>query len=159
MLIVKLVLLLVIANGTPIIVRNILGARWNRPIDGNTRLADGQPLFGPKKTIRGVLTSVIVTAGCASLLGLGWHTGFIVGLVAMLGDLLASFVKRRLKKQPSSMALGLDQIPESLFPMLACKNLLALTMLDVMIVVVSFFVVELLLSKILYKLHIRDKPY
>lgn len=159
MLIAKLVLLLVIANGTPIIVRNVLRHRYSQPIDGNIRLADGQPLFGPKKTIRGVLASVVVTAVCAGILGLGWHTGFIVGLVSMLGDLFASFVKRRLRKEPSSMALGLDQIPESLFPMLACKKLLSLTVLDIMIVVVLFFAVELLLSRILHKLHIRDRPY
>ena len=33
--------------------------------------------------------------------------------MAMVGDLLSSFVKRRLKFQPSSRATGLDQIPES----------------------------------------------
>ncbi len=159
MLIVKLVFLLVIANGAPIIARNILRHHFKRPIDGDIRLADGQPLFGPTKTIRGILLSVVLTGGCASLLGFGWYLGFIVGFAAMLGDLFASFLKRRFKKQPSSMALGLDQIPESLFPMLACKNLLSLTLLDIMLVVVIFFVVELVLSKILYRLHLRVKPY
>ncbi len=57
------------------------------------------------------------------------------------------------------MALGLDQIPESLFPMLACRHLLSLSLLDIVLVVVAFFIVELLLSRLLYKLHIRDKPY
>lgn len=159
MLIGKLVLLLVIANGTPIIARNVFGHRFTLPIDGGIRLADGQPLFGPTKTIRGIVLSVMVTVGCASLLGLGWYIGFVVGFVSMLGDLFASFIKRRLKKPSSSMALGLDQMPESLFPMLACKSTLSLTLLDIVVVVVVFFVVELVLSKILYRLHIRVKPY
>lgn len=159
MLIAKLVLLLVIANGTPIIARNVFGKRFAFPIDGNVRLVDGQPLFGSTKTIRGILLSVIVTGVCASLLGFGWFIGFIVGLTAMVGDLFTSFIKRRLKKPPSSMALGLDQIPESFFPMLACKNLLPLTLLDIVIVVIVFVIFELLLSKILYRWHIRVKPY
>ena len=159
MLITKLVLLIVIANGTPIIARNIFGKHFALPIDGNLLLGDGQPLFGPSKTIRGILLSVIVTGACSSLLGFGWFIGFIVGITAMLGDLLTSFIKRRLKKPPSSMALGLDQIPESLFPMLACKSLLDLNLIDIITVVVVFMIVELVLSKILYKWHIRIRPY
>jgi hypothetical protein len=79
--------------------------------------------------------------------------------VAMAGDLFSSFVKRRLGLPPSSMALGLDQIPESLFPLLACRLLLPLTWLDIGVAVVLFFVGELVLSRILFKLHVRDRPY
>lgn len=159
MLILKLLLLLVVANGAPIVARNIFGRHFAFPVDAYVSLADGQRLFGPTKTIRGILLSVFATLVCASLLGLGWHIGLIIGSATMLGDLFSSFIKRRLKKPPASMALGLDQIPESLFPMLACKHLLSLSILDIVLAVVAFFVVELLLSRILYKLHIRDKPY
>jgi CDP-2,3-bis-(O-geranylgeranyl)-sn-glycerol synthase len=77
----------------------------------------------------------------------------------MLGDLFSSFIKRRLGKPSSSMALGIDQIPESLFPMIAARFLLHVTWLDVLVVVVLFFILELVLSKILYKLKIRNEPY
>jgi len=159
MLILKLLLLLVVANGAPIIAKNVFGRRFAFPVDGYVSLADGQRLFGPTKTIRGILLSVVATLVCASLLGLDWHIGLIIGSAAMLGDLCSSFIKRRVKKPPTSMALGVDQIPESLFPMLACKHLLSLSLLDIVSVVVAFFIVELLLSRLLYKLHIRDKPY
>jgi hypothetical protein len=39
------------------------------------------------------------------------------------GAPLSSFIKRRLALVPSSQAIGLDQIPESLFPLLACRQL------------------------------------
>jgi hypothetical protein len=77
----------------------------------------------------------------------------------MAGDLLASFLKRRLGLQPSSMALGLDQIPESLFPLLACCRMLSLTTLDVVVGTAIFFVSELVLSRVLFRLHVRDRPY
>ena len=77
----------------------------------------------------------------------------------MAGDLFSSFVKRRLNLRPSSRALGLDQVPESLFPLLACRDVLSLTAADIALAVGIFFVGELILSRLLYKAHLRDEPY
>jgi hypothetical protein len=68
-------------------------------------------------------------------------------------------VKRRLNFPPSSQALGLDQVPESLFPMLACRGALSLTIQDIALGVGVFFIGELILSRLLYWVHLRDKPY
>jgi hypothetical protein len=57
------------------------------------------------------------------ILRLGWTIGVVVGSMAMLGDLFSSFVKRRLNLPPSSRATFLDQVPESLFPLLASRSL------------------------------------
>ena len=77
----------------------------------------------------------------------------------MLGDLFSSFVKRRMKLPPSSRALGLDQVPESLFPLLACQGALELTVTDISSVVAIFFVGDVLLSPLFFKLKIRKRPY
>ena len=77
----------------------------------------------------------------------------------MAGDLFSSFVKRRLNLPPSSQALGLDQVPESLFPMLACRAALSLTIADIVLGVGIFFIGELILSRFLYQAHVRDEPY
>jgi CDP-2,3-bis-(O-geranylgeranyl)-sn-glycerol synthase len=68
-------------------------------------------------------------------------------------------VKRRLNFPPSSQALGLDQVPESLFPMLACRDALSLTMADIALGMVIFFIGELILSRLLYHVNLRDRPY
>ena len=81
------------------------------------------------------------------------------GAMAMLGDLFSSFVKRRLNLSPGSRATGLDQIPESLFPLLACRNLLSLTIADIGVCVAIFFVGEVLLSRLLFAVRLRDRPY
>jgi CDP-archaeol synthase len=116
-------------------------------------------LFGPSKTIRGILISVLITTASAPLIGLDLTIGAIVAGAAMAGDLFSSFVKRRLNVPPSSRALGLDQVPESLFPMLACRDALSLTIPDIALGVGVFFVGELVLSRLLYKVHVRDEPY
>ena len=93
--------------------------------------ADGRPWFGPSKTIRGIVLATLATAAAAAVLGLGWKCGGLVGIVAMAGGLLASFIKRRLGLAPSSQAIGLDQIPESLFPHLASRLFTPVTALDI----------------------------
>jgi hypothetical protein len=55
-------------------------------------------------------------SGGAPWTGLPSTAGLLVSAMAMIVDLLSSFVKRRMKLVPGSMALALDQIPESLLP-------------------------------------------
>ena len=159
MLEVKLLLLIGIANGTPVIVKRLLGDRWALPLDNNFHFVDRRPVFGPSKTVRGIVFSLIITSLCAPLFLLHWYHGLIVAIASMAGDLLSSFIKRRLALPSSSMALGIDQIPESLFPMIAGKFIYDLSWFTVVVVVVLFFILELILSKILYKLKIRKEPY
>jgi CDP-2,3-bis-(O-geranylgeranyl)-sn-glycerol synthase len=78
---------------------------------------------------------------------------------AMAGDLFSSFLKRRLGLAPSSRATGIDQIPESLFPLLACARLLSLTVVDIAAGTAIFLIGEVVLSRLLFKFHLRDRPY
>jgi CDP-archaeol synthase len=159
LVIVQFLVLLTVANGTPVIAKKCLRKRFSYPMDGGARFVDGQPLFGPSKTIRGILLSVSFTSACSALLGLGWRIGVLVGSAAMAGDLFSSFLKRRIKLTAGGRATGLDQVPESLFPFLVCRNALSLTAVDITVGVTTFFIGEVLLSRLLYKFHIRDRPY
>ena len=155
----QLLTLLTLANGSPVMAKRILGSDLAYPLDGDLRFLDGHPLLGSSKTIRGVLISIIITSASAPLLGLDLKIGFIVGTTAMAGDLIASFVKRRLGLPASSRATGLDQIPESLFPLLACRDALSLSVIDIISVVLIFFVGEVALSRLLFKFHLRNQPH
>jgi len=155
----QLLALLALANGSPVIAKRIFGENYAVPIDGNARFVDGRALLGPSKTIRGVVVSLLVTALGAILLGLQLWPGLLVASTAMAGDLLSSFLKRRLHLAPSSKATGLDQIPESLFPLLACRSVLSLTALDIAVGCAIFFVGEILLSRLFFWLRLRERPY
>jgi uncharacterized membrane-anchored protein YitT (DUF2179 family) len=157
--ILQLLALLAVANGTPLITKRLLGQWCAWPLDAGANLFDGRPVFGPSKTIRGILFAVLATGVAGIGLGLGWRVGWLVGASAMAGDLLSSFLKRRFGRPTSSRALGLDQIPESVLPLLACRNLIGLDWSDVVLVTILFLVGEILLSRWLYRLHIRDQPY
>lgn len=156
---VPLLVLLTLANGTPLMVRKVLGSRISHPVDGGRNFVDGRPVLGPAKTLRGVACAVLVTTAGAPLVGLDWKIGLLVGSLAMVGDLCSSFLKRRLGQSSSSPVVGVDQIPESLFPLLACIGPLSLTIGDVAVGVAIFFVGELALSRLLYAFDLRDRPY
>jgi hypothetical protein len=154
-----LLLLTAVANGAPAIVRNLFGQRFAYPIDADMHLTNGQPVLGPSKTWRGLAASAIATAALAPLLGFPWKLGVLIAVCAMLGDALSSFIKRRLRIAPKGHAPVLDQVPESLLPLLAVQSALSLSWLSIVVVVSAFVAVHLTLSPLLFRLHIRDRPY
>jgi CDP-2,3-bis-(O-geranylgeranyl)-sn-glycerol synthase len=158
-LIAQLLVLLALANGAPLIAKKVFGTALAYPLDNGVTLADGQPVFGRSKTIRGVALSIGVTTLVAPWAGLSPAAGLLASTMAMIGDLFSSFIKRRIKLAPGSMALGLDQIPESLLPAIAARLALPVTVLDAAIVAGLFFIGELAASRALFALNIRDRPY
>ena len=155
----QMLVLLGLANGVPIVAKKLLDGRFAQPLDGGLSFFDGRPLLGASKTVRGIVASLLVTTAAAPLVGLEFKIGAIVASAAMAGDLLSSFVKRRLALAPSSRATGLDQLPESVLPLLACREALSLSIADMTVIVVLFFIGEHVLSRLLYMAHVRDQPY
>jgi len=158
-LLLRLLLLLGVANTTPILAKRILKARFGTPLDLGWELADGRRLFGKAKTIRGVVLSLACTAAAAPLMGLGWSVGLALAAGSMAGDLISSFVKRRIGLPPHAQASGLDQIPEALLPLILVRQRFELTLLDLALLVGAFVVAEILLSRLLFRAGIRDRPY
>ena len=155
----KALLLLIVANGVPVVLRKILGSSISHSLDGGHLFFDGRPLLGTSKTLRGLLASLAATGLCAPLLDISWAVGALFALSAMAGDLFSSFLKRRLGMAPSSKAIGLDQIPESLVPLLVCQDQLSLSMAEIVVCVLAFLLLEVSFSPLLYWLHLRDRPY
>jgi CDP-diglyceride synthetase len=158
-LVLELLVLITVANGVPVIAKTLLGTRWDRSLDGGATWFDGRPWFGPSKTIRGVVLSLLVTPLVAALMGLPWALGLLVACGTMLGDLISSFIKRRLGRAPSSMALGLDQIPESLLPFLLSRLLVPVSLVEILAGVAIFCVAAPLVSRLFFRLGLRDQPY
>jgi CDP-2,3-bis-(O-geranylgeranyl)-sn-glycerol synthase len=155
----RLLLLLAVANTSPIVAKHLLDHRWRAPLDGGLHFFDGRPLLGPSKTVRGVIAAIGVTALAAPLLGLPIGIGALIGGAAMVGDVLSSFAKRRLGIASSGQATGLDQIPESVLPLLAVQGALNLSAAQILGITVVFFALEIVLSRLFYRLGLRDRPY
>ena len=151
--------LLIAANGAPVIANKVLGNRFAWPMDNGLKLRDGYRLFGNSKTWRGFFSAVIFTTVVAILWGLVPLTGLLFGALTMTGDLLTSFIKRRRGNIESSRARGLDAIPESLLPLGLLKDSLAINPIDIILIVGLFYLIQEFVSPVLFKLNIRNQPY
>ena len=128
-------------------------------IDMGVKLRDGQRLFGASKTWRGLAGAVLTTSVAAWSLGYSAALGAAVAALALLGDLVSSFIKRRLAMKSGQMALFLDQVPEALLPAIILMDAFALNLNGVIILVLCFIVAELLLSLLFFIMGVRKSPY
>lgn len=114
--ILELIMLMIpayIANMAPVIVRNV---PWNAPVDGGVKFNNVR-LFGANKTWKGLCAGICagtVVGGCVlSIWPLGvsaWQWSVLVATGALAGDLIKSFVKRRLSIQSGKPWVPFDQI-------------------------------------------------
>lgn len=155
----KLLVLLVGANAAPIIGYDIFKQRFAWPVDFGLKFLDGHALLGPSKTWRGIVLALGTAAVLAPLLGIPARSALLVAALTLAGDILSSFIKRRLGKRAGSDVILLDQVPESLFPLLAVRANFGLTAENILFIILAFIAVDYVASRFLFKLHLRKHPY
>lgn len=97
-----------VANASPVIACHLLNGKFSTPIDFGIKLSKHR-LFGKTKTWRGLFAGVLA-GGLTGLLFGNPIFGAKLGLGAILGDLMGSFLKRRLNLESGSYGGLLDQI-------------------------------------------------
>jgi CDP-2,3-bis-(O-geranylgeranyl)-sn-glycerol synthase len=140
----KLLFLIVVANLAPIIGQRLLSNRFASPLDCGSRFLDGRPLLGSSKTWRGYLFAISITILCAWAEGLDMATGLVFSLAVLVGDSLTSFIKRRLGLVSGGHAPGLDQVLESLLPLLVVQHRFDLALSGILGVVMTFIILDLI---------------
>ncbi len=155
----NLLLLLIACNAAPILAERLLGRHGAWPLDAGRVAPDGHPWLGRAKTWRGLGAAVAVGVLVAAWLDLSLVFGAWFALLSMLGDLLSSFLKRRLGLPSSARATFLDQIPEALLPLLYAQVVAGLGWLQLVCVLVAFFLFEWLGSPALFRLGLRKRPH
>ncbi len=116
-----LLCLVLIANGAPIFSRILFAKRFGMPVDLHYHCRDGHPLFGPSKTFRGLISSIILTSLAAIALKTPLTMGLIIAIGAMSGDLITSYFKRRHGLASKSDWNIVDQLLEAAFPLCLAK--------------------------------------
>ena len=99
------------ANAVPV----VLGG--GTPVDFGKKFFDGKRVFGKGKTLRGFVAGVAVGSlvGLAESYLLSWpdmaYIGFLLSVGTMCGDLLGSFLKRRMGMPQGHPSFLIDQMP------------------------------------------------
>jgi len=156
---VYLLMLIMVANAAPIFFRHLLKNKFSSAIDGGKCLLDGYRVLGDSKTWRGLLASLIITPIMAILMSYSFTTGLLIAIYAMLGDMSASFIKRRLGMATSSKAPLLDQIPQSLLPAILLRHEFGLDWQSIGILLILFIILGQVLSYLFFKMGVRRRPY
>jgi len=155
----ELFVMLVLANGAPVVAAKVFRRRWSAPVDAGLQWFDGRPLLGKSKTWRGIASGALCCALFASATGHGFLFGLLFGVLALAGDLLSSFIKRRLNLKSSARMPWLDQVPEAAFPVLMAVGWGLIGAWAALFIVVFFALSNMWISPLLYRLGIRRQPH
>jgi CDP-2,3-bis-(O-geranylgeranyl)-sn-glycerol synthase len=155
----KLLVMLLAINGAPVLAARICRSHGALPVDLGMRRPDGRPLFGESKTWRGVLSALGMSCALSVFFGYGAWFGLMLGLLAMVGDIISSFIKRRMGLNPSAQCTGLDQLPESFLPSVYAVEALGLDCWWILLLPLTFMLLEIIISKPLFILKIRNRPH
>ncbi len=170
-----------IANGFAVFAKF---AKSRHPIDGDRFLRDSQPLFGPGKTwegfligfISGVLIGLLQVVAAPYLLALIVQYLYLppelvpivlvtvplvmlVALGALLGDLIGSFIKRRMKITRGRPAPILDQLDFLLMAMLLGALVIPIPLVIAIFLLIVTPLIHLLANIIGYFLGLKKEPW
>lgn len=148
-----------IANGAPV----VLGG--GPPIDMGKKLSDGKRILGDGKTIRGFIAGIVAgTIFGAIQIAFGNRTGgitiiLLLSLGALLGDMVGSFLKRRIGLSRGKAAPGLDQL-EFLAGALILSSLIKTPSWEIILTLIIITpAIHLGTNFIGYKMGYKSEPY
>ena len=158
-----------VANAVPV----VLGG--GRHIDGGRKMADGRPVFGSHKTIRGfaagivagTLTGAVLTVVQQFVVPLGFDPpfqfsvllGFLISFGALLGDLVHSFVKRRVSLREGAPLPVADQADFVIGALLLSLFVFTPSWTMVAIILVITVPVHLLTNFLAYVFGVKKTPW
>lgn len=141
------------------------------PIDGNRVMRDGQPIFGKGKTWKGTLGGIAAGSLAGVLLAYFFphYAGIItpnyipyailLSIGAMAGDMIGSFIKRRMRIKSGQPAHLLDQL-DFVVGGLVFGTLITLpnfTGMIILVMVTPF--IHALFNRLAYMLHLKSVPW
>ena len=149
-----------VANAAPV----VLGG--GRPIDGGRKFTDGRPIFGPGKTVRGFVAGLIAGSVFGVLQGVAVGQlyayamrGLLLAIGALSGDLIGSFVKRRLNISRGAAAPILDQLGFVVFALLLASPLILPGWDVILTILIITPPIHLATNFCGYKLGLKSRPY
>ena len=159
-----------ISNATPVVIAKFI--RNRHPIDGGRVFIDKRPILGSSKTIEGfisgVLSGLLIGIVYAGLFNNKFFIlyGFTMGLGSMIGDVINSFIKRRLGLRSGEPFIPMDQLSFILVAFVLTKLLgidricgLYLTVTDLAAIVFITLILHPLTNLIAYFLGLKKEPW
>ena len=161
------------ANMAPVIVKKINFLEI--PIDFNKKIND-KLIFGKNKTFRGLIFGIIFAMIITYLQFLLYKNGlfveisiidysnwiligFLMGFGAVFGDLVESFVKRRLNYEPGKSFVPFDQLDFVIGALIFVYPLVKLLLNKIIIILLLSFVLHVIVNHFAFYTGIRKEKW
>jgi CDP-2,3-bis-(O-geranylgeranyl)-sn-glycerol synthase len=142
-----------IANATPV----LLGG--GGPLDGGRTWRDGEPILGDHKTVRGTISGLAAGTLTGILQGVPLR-GVLLAVGAIGGDLIVSFIKRRLKLKPGALLPLADQMDFIVFAVILLSLFQPLPGWDrIIAILVATLPIHYLTNVIAWLLKLKSNPW
>lgn len=160
------------ANSAPLIARNIF--KKTHPVDFGRSFLDRKRLFGDSKSWEGFVAGILVGTMTGAVLApfYGYRCaelafiGLLEGLSAMIGDLMNSFLKRRLGLKPGAPLPVFDQLSFILTTIAIIQSLdivktlgIELGVTEALAVVIAALILHPISNYVAYLLKLKEVPY
>lgn len=164
----------IFANSAPVIFKNML-KKLAIPVDLNTKI-NGKPVFGKNKTYRGffvgIISSIIIAYIQSMLYSYDFFSrlsfidysnwllfGFLIGAGVLFGDLIGSFIKRRIGISSGESFVPLDQLSAPIGAILFISVVYVPSLTAISVILVISFIFHILFNHIGYYLKLRKKRW
>jgi len=162
------------ANMAPVIVKKIFN-NLKIPIDFDKKIGNKE-IFGKNKTFRGLIFGIIFAVIIAFIQFIlhsnnivvdvtiidysNWLLiGFLMGFGAVFGDLIESFVKRRLNYKPGKSLVPFDQLDFVVGALIFIYPLVVLSLNKVITILILSFILHIIVNHIAYYTSIRKEKW
>ena len=162
------------ANMAPVIVKGSFKS-LKIPLDFNKKI-NKKPIFGENKTFRGLIFGVLFAVIIAYLQFLLYNNniladiaiidysnwlliGFLLGSGAIFGDLVESYVKRRMDYKPGKPFVPFDQIDFVIGALIFIYPLVILSLDKIMIILFLSFILHIIVNHIAFYMNIRREKW
>jgi len=151
-----------IANAMPVLLKN------GTPIDRGRVFIDGKRILGDGKTWEGLILGIIGGFNSSLAITLYFHIEhlfilfFLASVTGLFGDIVGSFIKRRLGIQRGEPLPILDQLDFAIGSTIAYMFLGLLSIEKVVLITYSFIIIlvlHLTTNMLAYKVGLKDKPW
>jgi len=138
-----------------------------KPLDLNKKFIDGKRIIGDGVTVRGTLSGIFFGAVTAVLqsffsdytVKFSLLLGFLMGLGAILGDLVESFFKRRINLKQGDPLPLFDQLDFIFGALILSRPLLHLSLQTIFIILFITPVLHFSTNYVGYKLKLKEVPW
>ena len=162
------------ANMAPVIVKNIFN-NLEFPIDFNKKIKN-KPIFGKNKTFRGLIFGVLFAVIIAYLQFLFYNNnlfvnisivnysdwlliGLLMGFGTIFGDLVESFVKRRMNYESGKSFIPWDQMDFVIGALIFVYPIVKLSLDKIIIILLLSFILHIIANHIAFYTGVRRERW